>query len=480
MSSLWTSGVDMPKREALKGNAEVDTAVIGAGMAGLLTAWFLQQEGQRVAVLEAGRVGCGQTSGTTAKITSQHGLIYAGLTRRLGREAARQYAMANQRAVEDYRRLADSLGIACDLEPRSAFVYAVRDAGRLEEECEAARALGLPARLEADPGLPFATEGALCFEEQAQFHPLKFLAGLARHLEIYENSRVQQVEGDTLTVCGHRVRAKQVVFASHFPFVNRPGCYFARMSQSRSYSMAFRGASLPCGMYLGADEEDLSLRAYKDLVILCGEPHNTGDNRQGGHFEALERRARELWPGAAEAARWSAQDCMTGDGVPYIGHYCTSTPNWYVATGFGKWGMSSSMAAARILSGEIARRPDPCAGVFSPQRFSLRELPPMAEEGARVAKGLALELFSIPRARARDLPVGHGGVVEFQGQTVGLYKQEDGTVYAVRTRCPHLGCQLEWNPDEKSWDCPCHGSRFDYTGKWLNGPAQEDLPSIHL
>ena len=208
MSSLWTSGVDMPKREALKGNAEVDTAVIGAGMAGLLTAWFLQQEGQRVAVLEAGRVGCGQTSGTTAKITSQHGLIYAGLTRRLGREAARQYAMANQRAVEDYRRLADSLGIACDLEPRSAFVYAVRDAGRLEEECEAARALGLPARLEADPGLPFATEGALCFEEQAQFHPLKFLAGLARHLEIYENSRVQQVEGDTLTVCGHRVRAK--------------------------------------------------------------------------------------------------------------------------------------------------------------------------------------------------------------------------------------------------------------------------------
>ena len=472
--------MEIPNTKAISQDLEVDVAVIGAGMAGVLTAYFLQQEGRQVAVFEANRIGAGQTSGTTAKITSQHGLIYDRLIRQLGMGAAQQYAAANQRAVEDYKELIGRLGIDCDLEEQNAYLYATKDKKELEKEVQAALSLGLPASLTEKTTLPFPTVGAVCFKNQAQFHPLKFLKAISRQLTIYEKSRVEKVEGRVLTLGRHTVSARHVVFATHYPFVNAPGYYFSRMYQSRAYSMALRGATPPDGMYVDTALEGLSLRAYGDLAILCGEDHNTGENREGGRYEALRRRAAELYPGCEEVARWSAQDCMTSDGVPYIGRYSSDTRHWYVATGFGKWGMSSSMVAARILTGLITGKPDENGDVFSPQRFALRDVPSMVEEGGRAVKGLTLELFSIPRAQARDLPAGHGGVVELNGETVGVYKHEDGTIFAVQTRCPHLGCQLEWNPDERSWDCPCHGSRFDYAGRWINGPAQQDLPSVHL
>ncbi|MBQ3076468.1 MAG: FAD-dependent oxidoreductase [Clostridia bacterium] len=474
--SLW-SRVELPSRPRLDRSIEADVAVIGAGMCGLLIAHALTRRHRRVVVLEARRMAGGQTSGTTAKITAQHGLIYQRLVRQLGREKAQQYASIQQQAVLDYARLIRELDIDCNFEIRRSGVYVTEDAVRLRREAEAAASLGFSVSLVEHPPLPFATAGAVCFEEQAQFHPLKFLHRLSEGLEIYEHSRVEQVEDERLVVGPHTVTAKTIVFACHYPFVNIPGYYFARLHQERSYVVALQNAGTVDGMYVDGDDKGLSLRSYRDLLLLGGSSHPTGDNSEGGRYRQLREHARRLWPGCREVAAWSAQDCISADGLPFIGLYSAETPNWLVATGFAKWGMTNSMAAARILTGHIVGEEDPNAAVFSPQRFSITELPTMLREGGRALSGLTQELLSLSHGAAEKLPPAHGGVVELEGKTVGLYRSEEGEVFAVDVRCPHLGCQLRWNPDEKSWDCPCHGSRFDYRGRWICGPAESDLLS---
>lgn len=476
MGSIWSMTQTLPAQAELKHNISVDAAVIGGGMAGILTAFLLKEQGVDVAVLEANAVGSGQTANTTAKITSQHGLIYDKLIGRFGREGAAQYAAANQAALHKYRELIGRNGIACDLETLPAFLYSTQTKDKLEREAEAAKELGLPASYTTAARLPFPVAGAVRFDEQAQFHPLKFLAALLPGLTVYENARVSKVEGDTVYAGEHAVRAKHIVFACHFPFVNTPGWYFMRMHQERSYVVALRSNLELGGMYLSVDEGGLSLRAYDGLVLLGGGGHRTGDNRAGGKYALLREAAKRYFPGAEEVAHWSAQDCMPLDNVPYIGRFAHDAPGWYVATGFQKWGMTSSMAAAMILSELILGRENPNAGIFSPARYvPAAAIPAALKDGAEAVKGLTRELLRVPQKTLHELPVGHGGVVLADGEKTGIYKEEDGGVYAVPTRCPHLGCELTFNPDEKSWDCPCHGSRFDHTGKLLDGPAQEDL-----
>ncbi len=450
MGSIWHEGVTLPHLNALEGDLERDAAVIGAGMTGILTAYYLQKRGLRVAVLEAGRVGSGQTGNTTAKITAQHGLIYDRLIREIGEEGAWQYARANLQAVEDYRRLISGEGIHCELEERPAYLYAVKDKSVLEKEAAACIRVGLPVTLTTHTTLPFQVAGALRMEGQAQFHPLKLLEALAGKLEIYENSRVLRVEGGEVYTDQGRIRASRVVFACHYPFVNFPGLYFLRMHQARSYVLALEGAGRLDGMYYGVERNGLSLRNAGEFLLLGGGEHRTGENRGGGEFARLREAAKRLYPGSREGAHWSAQDAMPLDGIAYIGRYAASRPEWYVATGFQKWGMSTAMVAARLLTGAIAGRGEEWEEVFSPQRFRLRpSAGNLLEEGKHAAVGLTRGLA----APTRRAPSG--------GQ--------------VSLRCPHLGCRLEWNEDEKSWDCPCHGSRFTADGALLDGPAQTGL-----
>lgn len=486
--SIWQKTVSISRRPGLPGDLSVDVAVVGAGLAGILTAHFLEQSGRHCVVLEANQIGSGQTGHTTAKVTSQHNLIYQKLMQNMGRKKAAQYAQINQKAIERYQILVEKYKIDCDWKRVPACLYARKPesgenrentkemAKALRDEYHAAKELGLPAELKKETELPFPVEEALYFSGQASFHPLKFLQAIAGDLEIYERTKIVRAQPHLLTTSHGKVRANQIVFTCHYPFVNRPGYYFLRMHQERSYVLALEGTKRLLGMYLGVTKDGLSFRQAGDMLLLGGENHRTGENQCGRQYEYLIHEAEKYWPDARKGPMWSAQDCMTLDGIPYIGRFGKKTDHWYAAAGFGKWGMTSSMAAAWILSDLICGRENPYAEVFSPQRIpGAGAVKAFFQEGAHAAAGLWKEKMVPPKEKMEQIGPGQGGIVEYDGKKTGVYRAEDGQTFLVSVRCPHMGCQLVWNPDEKSWDCPCHGSRFDYRGRLLDGPAQSAL-----
>lgn len=458
MDSIWTMTTVMPKRAALEKDITVDTAVIGGGIAGILTAFFLQKKGVEVVVLEAAGVGSGQTKNTTAKITLQHGACYHKLIQEAGIENARQYAEENRLAISVYRSIIEEYHIDCDFRECSSYLYTLVDMEKLKQEEEAARSLGISTELTTVTELPFEVKGALRFYGQAVFHPLKFIKKLAENLVVYENTAVKKVEreeadGSTITKLEanqHIVKAKRVVFATHYPFLNVPGYYFMRMHQERSYVLALNNTKQMDHIYYGIDKGGYSFRKYGDYMLLGGGNHRTGENKEGGKYNELRRAAKVWFPDCREATHFSAQDCMPLDDIPYIGQFSASTPDWFVATGFRKWGMTGAMTAGILISDFIVKKEEKQGQhldemhsgwqVFSPQRFhAAASMDNLLDEGVHSVKGLGKGIFSaVPR-------------------------------------CPHMGCALEWNPDEKSWDCPCHGSRFDSDGKLIDNPAQEGL-----
>jgi len=479
MDSIWVKTCNISQRESLKQDIKTDVAIIGAGMAGVLTAYKLKQSGVDCIVLEANRIASGQTQNTTAKITQQHGHIYDRLIKNLGLEKAQQYATANIRATEEYKNMIQRIPIDCDFEVKDAYVYSTSDEQALHDEVDAAQSLRLPASFVKSLNLPFNILGAVKFENQAQFNPLKFINAIITDLTIYENTKVKTVEDNTIiTERGNTVTASKIVFACHYPFINIPGYYFMRMHQERVYFLALENAPQVNGMYIGMNSTGYSLRNYKKLLLIGDESHRTGENTSGGKYDALRTAAKRFYPEAVEVGHWSAQDCISTDGIPYIGQFSKETPDWYVATGFMKWGMSTSMVAATIISDMICGKDNDCAEVFSPQRFAVTDIPQTFRDGIKAAKGLAKEKLTLTQKTMDDLLTDSADVVEIDGDAVGVYKDKNGNVYVVNAKCPHMGCRLEWNKDEKSWDCPCHGSRFDYKGKLLDCPAQEDIKEI--
>ncbi len=471
MESIWIKTCDRKRRPALKGHIEADVLVIGGGMAGILTAWKLGQSGVHAVVLEADQIGGGQTKNTTAKITSQHGMFCHTFLEKKGEETARNYIQANQAAVEEYKRIIRGNHIDCDLEERDNYVYSM-DIEQLKREVEAANRLGVRASLEEWIEIPVSCAGAVRFPNQSEFHPLRFIEALADGLEIYENTRVTDVDEMLVKTEQGSVRADKIVFTTHYPFINFPGMYFARMHQERSYLLALEHAGRLNGMYIGDGKGALSFRQYGPYILLGGQAHRTGENQAGGCYEELKKAAKKMYPDSRVAVYWSAQDCITTDKIPFIGQYAVDRPNWFVATGFQKWGMSSSMVSAMILRDLICGVENPYADVFAPARFSVEEIPELVKDGEKAVKGLVKRFFQIPEETIAALERGHGAVVDTPQGKAGVYKDEDGAIHQVDIVCPHLGCELAWNPDEKSWDCPCHGSRFDYEGNLLDGPAQ--------
>jgi glycine/D-amino acid oxidase-like deaminating enzyme/nitrite reductase/ring-hydroxylating ferredoxin subunit len=453
-----------------------DAAVIGAGMAGILAATLLAQQGLKTVVLEAKTIAGGVTQGTTAKITSQHNLIYKKLIDAFGEEKAAQYAAANQNAIAKYKEIIDQNGIDCDFEQKNAFVYSLDDPKIIQSEVNAAQRIGIPAAFTEKTGLPFGTAGACMFPDQAQFHPLKFIAALAEGLTILEHTMAKEIDGKEIHTDGGTLHADFIVVATHYPFINMPGYYFLKMHQQRSYFIALENASPVDGMYIEAGGDGFSFRDYKNLLLLGGANHRTGENKDGGKYDIIRKTGGEWYPGATEKAFWSAQDCMTLDGVPYIGRYALTTPDMYVATGFNKWGMTGSMAAAMILADMIAGRKNEWADVFSPQRMDiLPSAKNFASNAAETVSALADEIFMVPKETLAQIKEGDAGIVESHGEKVGVFRSEDGQAHIVTTKCAHLGCQLAWNPDENTWDCPCHGSRFDTDGNVIGNPAMKGL-----
>lgn len=430
MESLWEQTWEKPTFPALDKDRDTEVLIIGGGMAGILCACFLHRAGVPYLLVEAETICSGITKNTTAKITSQHGLLYHKLISRFGIEGARQYLNANNAALQKYRELCRT--VDCGFEEKAAFTYSLDDRGKIQRELNALETLGFPAEFAKDLPLPFPVAGAVCFPHQAQFHPLQFVSRIARDLHICEHTRVRELAGNTAVTDQGRIRAGKIIVATHFPFVNKHGGYFLKLYQQRSYVIALKNAPDVEGMYLDEAKTGLSFRNYKDLLIIGGGGHRTG--KPGGGWQELEAFARQHYPGAREVARWATQDCMSLDGVPYIGCYSAATPDWYVATGFNKWGMTTSMVAAMILTDLVQGKESPYAALFSPARSILR--PQLAVNGWEAAVSLLT-----PTTR----------------------------------RCPHLGCALHWNPQEHTWDCPCHGSRFTRDGKLIDNPATGDM-----
>ena len=474
MESIWRKTYSRKKRPALEGSIEADVAVIGGGMTGILTAWQLERAGVHAVVLEVDEIGGGQTGNTTAKITAQHGMFCRSFLEKKGEETARQYVRANQKAVEEYQRIIHAEQIDCDLVQTDAYVYS-EDEEKLKLETEAAQKLGIPASFVRQIEIPVSCAGAVRFPDQACFHPLKFLGALSEQLTVYEDTMVKEVEEHQVKTMRGSVKADQIVFAAHFPFINFPGLYFARMHQERSYVLALENAGIQKGMYIGDGKNTLSFRQYGKYLLLGGQGHRTGENREGGCYKQLKEAARKLYPKSSEAACWSAQDCITADRIPYIGRYASQHPGWLVATGFEKWGMSSAMVSALLLKDLVCGIENPYAEVFAPSRFSSQELPQIVKDSAKAVKGLTKRFFHLPAETLSALERGHGAVVETPEGKAGVYKTEEGGIFQVDLVCPHMGCELAWNPEEKSWDCPCHGSRFDFEGNLLDGPAQEGI-----
>lgn len=476
MDSIWTSDIEIRKRNPLNDDLKVNTAVIGAGMAGILIAYLLAKSGVECIVLEAAKISSGQTKNTTAKITSQHALKYYKLIEKFGHDKASEYAGANQRAISEYRSIIKTENISCMFEETAAYLYSKNNEEQIKKEYEAVRKLNIDSDLTEITALPFSTVAALRFNNQAQFHPLQFINAISERLTIYENTKVVSVEDDIIKTNNHHtVKADNIVIATHYPFINVPGYYFLRMHQERSYVLALENVPKLDGMYYGIDAGSLSLRSSGKYLLLGGGNHRTGENSEGKKYDNLRKYAKEYYPQSRESASWSAQDCIPVDGVPYIGQYSSSTPNMYVATGFHKWGMTGSMVSAIIISDLINGKPHPYP-IFSPQRFNISASAKLLfEEGVQSVKGLASELLEIPDETVSQLPAGHGGIIDYKGHKMGVYKNENGEIFTVSTRCTHLGCQLEWNPDELSWDCPCHGSRFDYRGNLIDNPAMKGL-----
>ena len=430
MDSIWTKTVTMPSFPTLEGDIKTDVLIIGGGMAGILCAHFLQEQGVDYVLAEGREICSGVTKNTTAKITSQHGLIYQKIAKQRGMEMAAMYLGANQAAVRAYGELAK--GIDCDFERKTNYVYSLKSRKKLEKEAKILTKIGFDNIFAEYTELPFRVEGAIGFPNQAQFHPLKFVAGLAKRLRIYEHTYVKELKPHRAVTEKGDIVFDKVVFATHFPIDNKHGMYFMKMYQHRSYVIACEQGVNVEGMYVDEAMNGMSFRNYGDLLLVGGGDHRTG--KQGGGWREIEETSRKYYGELKEAARWATQDCITLDEVPHIGEYSKRMPGCYVATGFNKWGMTSSMVAARMLTDLICGRENVYQRLYDPARSMLR--PQLVVNGAEAVMNLVLP---------------------------------------TKKRCPHMGCGLKWNQEEHSWDCPCHGSRFDEDGGVIEGPATGSL-----
>lgn len=433
--SLWEKDFTEERKrlnlrtKKLNESIKTDVLIIGGGIAGILCAYRLSRAGVDCVLVEKERILEGVTRNTTAKITAQHGLIYNKINKMYGREKAQQYYEIQMKALEEYRKLADK--IPCDMENKTSYIYSLDDRGKLEKELKMYEILDIPYIWKEESMLPFKIAGAVGMENQAQFNPGKLLLKLAEDLKVYENTQVLEIKKNKVLTKSGEIEAKKIILATHFPMINIPGGYFAKMYQHRSYAIALRDGIQLDGMYMDEKKDGFSFRNYKNYLILGGGAHKTGT--KGGGYNVLEKLAEREYSENQIQFKWSTQDCMTLDGIPYIGKHSRSRENIMVATGFNKWGMTSSMAAALVLEEMIMKGKSQYEELYSPQRSIMHP----------------------------QLMINLGSAV--------------GNILRPGRRCSHMGCALRWNIQERTWDCPCHGSKFDERGNVLENPAKTRL-----
>ncbi|MBQ8766568.1 MAG: FAD-dependent oxidoreductase [Clostridia bacterium] len=430
MLSVWSANSDFKDFSQLNCDIKTQVAIIGGGIAGILCGYMLKQKGIDCVILEADRVCKGVTQNTTAKITSQHGLVYDKLINKFGIEKSKMYLESNENAVKIYRKMCKD--IDCDFEDKDNYVYSTDNLRKVEKELHTLVRLGYKPDFTGEIPVPISIEGAVIFPNQAQFNPLKFLLYISRNLQIYEKTKVIEIKGNYAYTSKHKIKADYFIVTTHFPFINKYGGYFIKMYQERSYVIALENGKQINGMYVDEAQKGMSFRNYKNLLLIGGGDHRTG--KSGGNYTELRIFAKNNYPSKQEVYHWATQDCMTLDNVPYIGRYSPKIPNVLVATGFNKWGMTSSLVAAEILSDMVINKKNEYEELYTPSRSVIT--PQFA---------------------------------------VNLFESAVGILTPSKKRCPHLGCALKWNSAEHTWDCPCHGSRFNENGKLVEKPATDDL-----
>lgn len=495
MNSFWLSSTNnLEFQNKIDNNYIVDVCIVGAGITGLSTAYYLSKNGLKVIVIDKDSIGTKASGHTTAKITLHHGLIYDYLINSFGLEFASKYYQSNKDAIENIKKIIDYENIDCDFEYKDNYVYTTNqnDLLKLHNEEKALNTLGT-CQFVSDCDLPFKTYGAIKIKNQAQFHPIKYMLGLAKSIKkynglIFTNSLVKDIQKyDNGYICytdKNTIKSKYVVMASHYPFINFPGFYFSKMYQSTSYVIGIEiNENLPNGMYINAEEPVLSFRTAKynnkNLLIVGGGGHKTGfspDSDSNYGYEFLERKSKELYPDSKILYKWNTRDCITLDKIPYIGEFSNFMPNMYVATGFNKWGMTTSNVAANIINDAILGIENTYSNIYNSSRFSpIKNRGEMKNMLNQVFHSFVTNRLKIPEEDLSKIKNDNGGILKVNGTTVGIYKDKDGKIFAINPTCTHLGCLLTWNNVDKTWDCPCHGSRFDYQGKNLYDPAFKDL-----
>jgi glycine/D-amino acid oxidase-like deaminating enzyme/nitrite reductase/ring-hydroxylating ferredoxin subunit len=492
--SIWVATTPETDYPALSTDVEVEVAVVGAGIAGVTAAVLLKRAGKRVALLDAKRIVRGATGYTTAKVTAGHGVVYTKLADTFGEDGARIYAESNQAAVE---RIAE-LGTDCDFERKDNYVVAEKPEEREQVELEAdtMRRLGLPASFVTETPLPYEVAGAVKLENQAQFHPRKYLLALAETIpgegsHVFENTRARFVNASEPCVVETEqgnVRATDVILATQLPFMDR-GLFFAKAHPHRSYAVAapIEPASAPDGMFINAGQPTRSVRTIRDgdrlLIQTGGQGHKPGlpGEDESERYDVLEAFLREHWPDAGPVEyRWSTQDYMSVDRVPFVGRLNRRSKHVFVATGFSKWGMTAGTVAAEILSDTVLGRENPWASLYDSHRLDLRaSAPKLVSENAQA--GLMFFRQRLARGEKRrpdELAPGEGALLNIGGLKRAVYKDESGEVHVLSPVCRHLWCYVEWNEAERTWDCPCHGSRYTGEGRVIQGPSVQDLRRV--
>ena len=544
MKSYWIKSIEEKEKESfepLEENIKTDICIIGGGLTGLSTAYNLSQYKIRTVLIEKDEI-CKQTSGnSTAKITSQHGLIYKYLTDSKGKDFARKCYEANEKAIRNIKDIIDKENIDCDFEYQPAYVFTqkVQDVQKIKDEVEAVNAFGGRAKfIEAkdipinklqsveyvDNGaeklkisgdniekenlnlerdvikermkqvLPIKAIAGIKFENQAQFNPYKYGMALARicsnsGVKIYEHTKAIDVDTEddeeyyVITLENrYKIKSKYIVVATKYPIINIPGFYFLKMYQSTSYAVAMQTRDrLFEGMYISSEEPTISLRTakYGDeyLLIVVGFDHKTGAQIDlNNSYRYLEEVAKSLYPEGNIKYHWSTEDCITLDKIPYIGKFSSMWENAYVATGFNKWGITTSNIAAEIITDKILGEENEYEDVFKSTRLepikNIKEVTNIVKESVN---SLVVKKLEVPQEEANQIQNGEGKIVEVNGQKIGIYKNNEGEIYKVNPVCKHLGCELSWNNLDKTWDCPCHGSKYDFKGNLIYGPSVKNL-----
>lgn len=494
MISLWLDNeFNFNKFESLDNNLSCDVCIIGAGIFGITCGYYLSKKGFNVCIIDKGDICHHATGFTTAKITSQHNLIYDYLYNSYGVKFAKDYLSANQNAIDNIKNIVDDENILCDFEKQNSYVYTTIDTevDKIKKEVSVVNSLGLDAEFVTKTGLPFDVLGAICFKNQAQFNPLKYIDGLCNCIvnnggKIYSHTTASDVEvsNNDCKVFTNKgdISCKYIIVATHYPFINFPGFYFSKMYQSTSYVLAIdTKKSLHNGMYINTKQPIFSFRTAKykgkKLLLLGGADHKTGNYVDYSmSYGVLENKAKELYPNCDIVFRWNTRDCITLDKIPYVGYYSNIWNNVFVGTGFNKWGMTSSNVAANIVTSIICNTNYPYSYIFNSTRLNpVKNGVELKNIVSQSFKSLVLNKIKSSDYNFDSIAKNSGSIIEINGSKVGIYKDNDNNLFAVNPVCTHLGCLLSWNDVDKTWDCPCHGSRFDFNGKNIYDPAFKNL-----